>query len=109
MKGFSGIWPDFYFRSLYRTDNYIFYWQTQVVKEETWAKSAFEESGELGEYNLQVPTVKKYSYNNVHHLATRPPSSQTSRHFPSLQRIGQVLRTGTLFCAGATSRRWWRP
>ena len=48
MKDFAGAWPDFYFRSLYRTDNVIFYWQAQVVKEGTWAKSAFEEAGELG-------------------------------------------------------------
>ena len=44
MLDFDGHWPDLYFRSLYRTENYIFYWQAQVVKDETWRPSEFEKN-----------------------------------------------------------------
>lgn len=49
MHKFQGIWPDFYYRSLFRTENIILYWRADVTKEETWRPGVFEESGNSGE------------------------------------------------------------
>jgi hypothetical protein len=46
MKDFKGIWPDTYFRSLFRTENAILYWQAAVVKDGTWKPSRFERAQE---------------------------------------------------------------
>jgi hypothetical protein len=44
--GFDGWWPDLYFRSIFRTENKILYFQAAVTKDETWKPSYFESSGD---------------------------------------------------------------
>jgi len=48
MNRFQGIWPDFYFRSLYRTENVVLYWRADVLKDETWQPGSFEAAENSG-------------------------------------------------------------